>query len=52
MTGGLRRGIAAVVLALAVAGAAGCGSSDNGGVIEGPTTSKGPAATRSSDYGG
>jgi len=55
--GGMRRWIAAALLALAAAGAAagaaGCGSADNGGVIEGPTTTAGaPAATRGSDYSG
>ena len=53
-TGTVRRGLAAVVLVLAVAGAAGCGE-DNGGVMETPTTtggSSGPATTRNLDYGG
>ena len=48
----VRRWMAAAAMVLAVAGATGCGSSDNGGVIDGPTTTKGPAATRGSDYGG
>ena len=41
MTARLGRWVAAVVLAAAVVGAAGCGSSDNGGVIQGPTTTAG-----------
>ncbi len=41
--GRLRRwaAVAAVAATLAVLGAAGCGSSDNGGVIQGPTTTAG-----------
>lgn len=43
MTARLRRwgAVAVIAATLAVAGAAGCGSADNGGVIQGPTTTAG-----------
>ena len=51
----MKRWIAAVLVVVGVAlGTAACGSDDDGGVIETPTTAPGnsPGTTRGSDYSG